>query len=214
MDLVSVNVGLPAPLGWRRGHPVQSGILKQRVDSETLELDELNLSGDRQADLRVHGGPDKAVYAYASEHLPPWSEELSLELGPGAFGENLSTAGSLEEDVVIGDVWQWGDALMQVCQPRSPCFKLAMHLGTGLVGPRMIATGRTGWYWRVLQPGTVPVAGPLAHVDRPAHGVTVRDAWWAVFSREATEEEVQRVLDVPELAGEWLRAAQERMLVL
>src|SRR3954465_13635148 len=124
MDIVAVNVALPAPLGWRRGHPVQSGIVKQRVDSETLELDALNLAGDRQADLRVHGGPDKAVYAYASEDAAWWAQQLGRDLPPGMFGENLTTEGVDVSGAVVGERWRIGTAELEVCQPRLPCFKL------------------------------------------------------------------------------------------
>jgi len=127
--LVSVNVGLPAVIGTRQGRPVHSGIGKRPVaGTETLKLGELNLEGDRQADLSVHGGAEKAVYAYASDHLPSWRAELLRpDIGVGFFGENLSTEGLIESDVAIGDVWAWGDALLQVAQPRWPCFKLTMR---------------------------------------------------------------------------------------
>ena len=126
----SVNVGLPTPIGERTSEPVMSSIAKQRVAAgTTLWLSQLNLAGDAQADLSVHGGPDKAVYAYPSEHLPWWADELDADLGTAAFGENLSTVGVTEDDVGIGDVWSWGDALLEVCQPRTPCFKLALHRG-------------------------------------------------------------------------------------
>jgi len=154
--LVAVNVAQPEVIGQRRGKPVSSAIRKRHVATGgLLRLTFENLSGDRQADLRVHGGPDKAVYAYPSEHLPRWNTEFEPEepFGPGAFGENLTTAGWLETDARIGDVWTWGEALLQVCQPRYPCFKLAMKLDRPRVVDRMLETGRTGWYLRVLAPG-------------------------------------------------------------
>src|SRR4051794_39780264 len=127
--LAAVNVGTPTVLAVARGENVYSGIRKAPVPpSALLWLSSLNLAGDGQADLSVHGGPDKAVYAYPSEHLGPWTEELAEgDLGPAAFGENLSTIGVEEADVRIGDEWSWGDAHLQVCQPRWPCFKLALH---------------------------------------------------------------------------------------
>ena len=128
--LVSVNVGLPTVIGATRwGKPIRSGIVKQPVTAASIDLDTLNLDGDRQADLRVHGGPDKAVYAYPVEHLPLWNEELGTDFGPGTFGENLTTAGWLEDEVRIGDVWAWGEALLQVTAPRGPCYKLGYRLG-------------------------------------------------------------------------------------
>ena len=203
IGLVAVNVGRPQYLGRHRGNPVKSGIAKSPVTVESLWLDRLNLEGDAQADLRVHGGPDKAVYAYASEHLPAWSEELGEELGPAAFGENLTTAGATEDDVCIGDRWGWGDAVLEVCQPRTPCFKLALHRGRGDIGRRFKDSGRTGWYLRVLQPGRVPVAGPVTVVERHPLGATV----WAVHEAArpggAPPEVVEALLHVAPLAESW-----------
>lgn len=173
LELVSVNVGRPAYLGEHRGRPVRSGIVKAPVEAERLWLGPLNLEGDAQADLRVHGGPDKAVYAYPSEHLGAWSAELGEDLGPAAFGENLTTAGATEDDVCIGDRWEWGDALLEVSQPRRPCFKLALHRGRPGIGRRFTESGRSGWYLRVLRPGVVPVAGPVEVVHRHPLGATV-----------------------------------------
>ena len=128
--LAAVNVGVPTLLATHRGENVWSGIRKQPVPaSERLWLSTVNLSGDGQADLSVHGGPDKAVYAYPSEHLAAWADELGEELGPAPFGENLSTIGVLEHEVRIGERWRWGGALLQVSQPRWPCFKLAAPPG-------------------------------------------------------------------------------------
>src|ERR1700726_627914 len=118
IDVVSVNVGVPRLLGQQRGTNVYSAIAKQPVAPGTvLWLSLGNLSGDGQADLSVHGGPDKAVYAYPSEHLPAWAAELGEPLGTAPFGENLSTRGVTEVDVCIGDRWRWDDAVLEVCQP-------------------------------------------------------------------------------------------------
>lgn len=117
--LVSVNVGTPSVLGEVKGERIWSGIRKRPVAPDAvLWLSDVNLGGDGQADLSVRGGLDKAVHAYPSEHLAPWSAELGEDLGPAAFGENLSTSGVAERDVRIGDVWQWGTATLQATQPR------------------------------------------------------------------------------------------------
>jgi MOSC domain-containing protein YiiM len=208
--LVSVNVSLPQYLGDHRGHPVSSGIAKRPVAADSLWLDRLNLEGDAQADLRVHGGPDKAVYAYASEHLPVWSAELGDELGPAAFGENLTTAGWTEDDVCIGDRWTWGDAVLEVCQPRSPCYKLAMYRGHGDMTRRFQSSGRSGWYLRVLEPGRVPVAGPIA-VERHPMGATVRLVHDAARPGEVPDEVVEALLEVEPLAMEWKRHLVARL---
>ena len=210
IELVSVNVAMPRYLGQHRGQPITSGIAKRPVTAETLWLDHLNLEGDGQADLESHGGPDKAVYAYPSEHLSKWSAELGQELGPAAFGENVSTAGGTEDDVCIGDRWFWGDAVLEVCQPRTPCFKLAMHRGRGDMGRLLRKSGRTGWYLRVLQPGRVPVAGPV-RVEPHLMGATVAAVHEAAKPGAAPLEVVQALLSVEPLALEWKLALAARL---
>jgi MOSC domain-containing protein YiiM len=206
-----VNVSMPRYLGDHRGHPISSGIAKQPVTAESLWLDRLNLEGDAQADLEVHGGPDKAVYAYASEHLPAWTDELGgVDLGPAAFGENLTTAGGTEDDVCIGDRWTWGDAVLEVCQPRSPCYKLALHRGRGDIGRLLRTSGRSGWYLRVLQPGRVPVAGPIAVEPHPM-GATVRVTHDAAYPGGAPDEVIEALLSVEPLAQEWKLALAARL---
>src|SRR5437899_560892 len=128
VKIVGVNVGTPRLLAHDGAERVYSAIAKQPVPKGTrLWLSTGNLAGDAQADLSVHGGPDKAVYAYPSEHLTRWAAEFDEPLGPAAFGENLSTSGVSEHDIRIGDLWAWNDAVLQVSQPRWPCFKLALH---------------------------------------------------------------------------------------
>lgn len=211
VGLLSVNVGLPSYLGEHRGRSVTSGIVKRPVTQETLWLDRLNLEGDGQADLEVHGGPDKAVYAYPSEHFPAWTEELQQDILPAAFGENLTVAGWLEDDVRIGDTWAWGDAVLQVSQPRWPCYKLTMHRRSGRVAPRLRNTGRTGWYLRVLQEGRVPVAGPIEVVERHPAGVTVREVHEARL-HGMSQDELMRLIAVEALAGEWRAGLGDRFL--
>jgi MOSC domain-containing protein YiiM len=153
------------------------GSASSEVDSSTsLWLSTLNLAGDGQADLSVHGGVDKAVYAYPSEHLAVWSAELDEELGPAPFGENLSTVGVLEHDVGIGDVWTWGQAVLQVTQPRCPCFKLSLYRGRRDMQNRLRTSGRTGWYLRMLEDGEVPASGPIKRTSQDPQEISVRDA--------------------------------------
>lgn len=208
VGLVAVNVARPAPLGLHRGRPVISAIAKRPVTGpgRMLRLTSLNLEGDAQADLRVHGGPDKAVYAYPAEHLAAWAADLQVErpLGPAAFGENLTTTGWLETDVCIGDRWAWGDALLEVAQPRSPCFKLAIHRGRGDIGRMLRESGRTGWYLRVLVEGTVPVDGPIEVVLRHPMGATVRLMHEAASPSGSVPAEVlDALMAVEPLAEEW-----------
>jgi MOSC domain-containing protein YiiM len=213
IELASVNVGVPSLLATVRDEHVWSGIRKQPVDPvSVLWLSAVNLAGDGQADLSVHGGVDKAVYAYPSEHLPLWSDELDEDLGPAPFGENLSTVGVLEEDVRIGDVWSWGGAWLQVCQPRWPCFKLALHRRRADIQARMRATGRTGWYLRVLEVGEVPAAGPILVVAPDDEGVTVRDAHLAMGDTHVdSRTRIEAVARHRALAEEWRTPLLDRL---
>jgi MOSC domain-containing protein YiiM len=204
--LISVNVGLPRVIGATRwGKPIRSGIVKQPVTAASIFLDTLNLDGDRQADLTVHGGPDKAVYAYPVEHLPVWNDELGTDFAPGTFGENLTTAGWLEDDVCIGDMWAWGEARLQVSQPRSPCYKLATVTDRPDLLKRFVRTGRTGWYLRVLQAGTVPVSGPIQVIERHPAAISVLLAHRATLLGALDRTEVEAVVSVNVLASDWRR---------
>lgn len=210
IGLAVVNVGVPRLLAEAHGNRVGgervwSGIGKQPVAPGTvLWLSSLNLAGDGQADLGVHGGPDKAVYAYPSEHLALWADELDDTFGAAPFGENLSTVGVTERDVRIGDLWGWGRAVLQVTQPRWPCFKLALHRRRADVQGRMLASGRTGWYLRVLQPGEVPVDGPIIVAAHDPAGVTVHDAHTAMADRHLERADLVRAVASHEaLAAEW-----------
>ena len=208
----TVRVATPAPLG----DDLVSAIAKRPVTDDELDLTRLNLAGDDQADRSVHGGPDKAVYAHPSEHLPNWAVDLdddsirAAEVSP--FGENLSTAGATEATVNIGDVWAWGDARLQVCQPRWPCQKLTVHRANPKVGPLMRSTGRTGWYLRVLEPGTVPTSGTIQVESHPG-GVTVADAHEAMLDRRLADRSlVERVVGLGDvLATEWSAPLLERL---
>ena len=203
LSLVSVNVGQPGIIGSYRGQRVTSAIAKEPVSAASLYLDQLNLEGDRQADLNVHGGLDKAVYAYPSEHIREWSVELGQDLGPAAFGENLTTAGLLEAEVCIGDVWAWGEALLQVSQPRQPCYKLATYRARHDLPKKLVTAGRTGWYFRVLRPGRVPVAGPIAVLERDSAGVSVLAVHQARILGGGTPEQWRAMAELPALAAGW-----------
>src|SRR5215207_604475 len=175
MQFLSVNVALPSYLTERRGHMIESGIRKKPVSTETVTVSETNIAGDGQGDLRVHGGPEKAVYGYPSEHWGPWTKELNPAhpYGSGSFGENLSLAGILESEACIGDIWRWGEVRLQICQPRYPCYKLSEVLKRPPIVKAMVENGRTGWYFRVLTPGTAPTSGAIALESRDPAGVTV-----------------------------------------
>lgn len=205
IDILAVSVAEPAVIGHlSNGKPVLSGIRKRRVETDAIVVGETNLAGDRQADLTVHGGIDKAIYAYPSEHLPVWTEELGFDepLGPNAFGENLTTRGILETEICIGDVYRWGTALVQVSQPRGPCYKLEMVLGLPGFIETFVLSGRSGWYLRVLQPGEARVAAAMELVERHPVGLTV---WEANHARMIRTDPVliEKARSVPELAYMW-----------
>jgi len=213
IGLAAVNVGTPAVLSRSDDTTVWSAIAKAPVASGTmLWLSTVNLAGDGQADQSVHGGPDKAVYAYPVEHLAPWRAELGTALGDAPFGENLDTIGVTESDVCIGDLWSWGEATLEVCQPRWPCFKLALHRGRGDIGQRMRQSGRTGWYLRVLEPGAVPSDGPITVTRRDPEGLTVTDAHLAMGDRHLAHPDLVRALaGHARLADEWRLPLRDRL---
>jgi MOSC domain-containing protein YiiM len=212
LRVVGVYVGTPQVIGTQRGKPVRSAIGKRPVAAEELELTEVNLAGDRQADRVWHGGPDKAVYVYPAEHYQAWQTE-AFALRPGGVGENVSTFGQTERTVRVGDVWQWGQALVQVSQPRSPCFRLGMHTGRKDIIPAMINSGRCGWYLRVLTPGTVPSRGRLRLIERDLASPTIAELYRATFgaAEDARPDWLREIAAGPLLADQW-RAALLRKL--
>ena len=161
----SVNVGKPRTVVWQ-GRQVRSAIWKEPVDGP-LRLEGVNFVGDDQADRRVHGGPDKAVYLYPAQHYAHWAGHLGRDLSPfGYFGENLTVAGADEADARIGDVVRAGRALLEVSQPRVPCFKLAMRMGDHAFGKPFLASGRVGYYLRVLEEGEVGAGDEVVVIGR------------------------------------------------
>lgn len=181
--IVSVNVGEPEVLLRGPAGDVISSINKRPAAARSLWLTELNLQGDRQADTRpapaggqVHGGPDQAVYAFPSEHFAKIQRMTGQPVWPGLMGENLTTQGPAEDDVCIGDIWQWGPALLQVTAPRGPCYKLGIRIGRQAMRAALRGDGLVGWYLRVLVPGRVPTRGSITAAGRHPGGLTVAAA--------------------------------------
>ncbi len=205
--VLQTRVGRPQPLGTTRRGDVTSAIAKTRVDAPTLDLGAINLAGDDQADRSVHGGPDKSVYCYPSEHAGAWIAD-GFDLPPGSVGENAVLADATEADVCIGDVFRWGTATIQISQPRAPCFKLALHTGRKDIAPRMIVTGRSGWYVRTLATGTVETSGTLELAERDDTAPTVAECFAVMFPGQRDEAHepdiVARVAHCAALAPEWL----------
>lgn len=205
-SIVSVNVGRPREVEYR-GRRVKSSIWKSPV-SGCVEVRGVNLDGDDQADREVHGGPDKAVYAYALEDARFWEDELGRPLEPGAFGENLTTSGIDLSRSLIGDRWQMGTATLQVSQPRSPCWKLGMKMDDPVFPKRFTRAGRPGAYLRIVEEGALAAGDGIRVVERPSHGVSVGDVF-RIFSRD--RREAGRLLSVPELSEDWKAWARSQI---
>src|SRR5262245_11148402 len=182
MKLISVNVGLPRVVR-SNGDAVSTGIFKEPVAGRVL-LRTLNLDGDRQADLSVHGGPSKAVYVYPSEHYDYWKRELpEMKLPWGMFGENFTSAGLFEPELNIGDKFSVGSAVVMVTEPRMPCYKLGIKFGRADILKRFLASERTGFYLAVLQEGEVGVGDSIELVERNRESVRVTDIA-SLYTRE------------------------------
>jgi MOSC domain-containing protein YiiM len=202
IQLVSVAVGTPTVIGTNRQGEVLSGIAKREISGLTVMVRTTNIDGDGQADLKNHGGVDKAVYCYPRQHRQFWIEELGYDRQEAPFGENLSVVGIDEDDACIGDIWAWGDARLQVSQPRWPCYKLAMHTGHVDMVKLFVAAGRSGWYLRVLEEGEAPVSGSIQLLGRDPAGLTIHQCYRANRG-ELSPEERARVLSHPLLASSW-----------
>lgn len=211
MKLLAVNVGLPSPLrDERTGREVLSGIRKAPVAAPEVMVRSLNIDGDGQADLTAHGGVDKAVYCYPHDHLPAWEDELGYGTGsPAPFGENLSVLGVTEDDVRIGDRWRWGEAVLEVAQPRWPCFKLGLHSGHRDLPAWLISTERSGWYCRVVIEGMAPTGGELTLLHRDPEAPTVHETFRAAKGL-VTAERVAAIASHPALAGRWRSMIEKR----
>lgn len=170
--VVSVHVGRPRPVATRRA-PVSTAIWKYPVEGR-VAVRGVNLEGDDQADRSVHGGPDKAVYAYALEEVRTWEAELGHDLGEAAFGQNLTTSGLDVSGAVIGERWSIGSTLLEVAQPRLPCFKLGLRIGAPGFVKRFAQASRPGAYLRIVTEGDLGADDPIEVVSRPDHGVTSR----------------------------------------
>lgn len=203
IQLVSVAVSLPTIIGQNRQGDVWSGIAKREVAGPVVMVRQTNIDGDGQADLVNHGGVDKAVYCYPREHRQFWIDELGYDRQEAPFGENLSVLGINEDEACIGDIWGWGDARLQISQPRWPCYKLALHTGHLDMIKRFVASGRSGWYLRVLTEGTGPVAGDLQLLERDSVRLTVRECFDVRRNKDVPAVNFDRVMSHPLLADGW-----------
>jgi MOSC domain-containing protein YiiM len=203
MKLISINVSLPRLVSVH-GKEVETGIFKLPVSGPVV-VNKLNLQGDGQADLSVHGGPDKAVYLYPWENVLYWKRALQRDdLGPGSFGENLTVEGLSENETAIGEEFAIGTARFVVTQPRLPCFKLALALETPSIPKTFLESGRTGFYLRVLQEGVLQAGDPIyALPSREPERVTISEFVELYRIKRATRDQIKRILSLAALPRSW-----------
>lgn len=210
LRLLSVCVGRPKVIAHINGEPVFSGIAKTQVARESVFVGRNNIEGDRQADLTVHGGLDKAVYAYPADNWRWWEQEHTLPCAPNTFGENLTLEGADETQIFIGDRFRWGDAELEVCQPRGPCYKLAIHTRRADAPQIMTISARSGWYLRVTREGEAKTSGTLTRIH-VGEGPNVRDAFAAAYHPRVDEKIMRTTFETPELAENWRAAVARRL---
>ncbi|HME35568.1 MAG TPA: MOSC domain-containing protein [Candidatus Sulfotelmatobacter sp.] len=210
MKLLSLNVALPQLLVYR-GATINTGIFKKPV-SGPVQLRTLNLDGDRQADLSVHGGPHKAVYAYPSEHYPYWRQELpSLDLTWGMFGENFTTTGVAEDELHVGDRFQIGSSIVMVRQPRTPCYKLAARFQRDDILDRFLRSGRSGFYLSVEQEGAVAAGDNFQLLHRESDSVTISEINRLFVREKYNQDLLLKAIQTAALPENWREYFSERL---
>ncbi len=205
--LASIQIGRIAPLGPQR---VPSAFIKTGIAGPVI-AGALGLAGDEQADLSVHGGPEKAVYAYAAAHYAGWAAafpDLAPRFAAGCMGENLTVEGMAEDDLCVGDIHAIGGALLQVCQPRQPCFKLALALGEPRLAKHMVRTGHAGWYYRVVQEGAIAPGDAVTRAERPNPDFAFPRLVTIVNLGGATLHELEALAEMPGVASNIGRRAR------
>jgi MOSC domain-containing protein YiiM len=210
MRIISINIGLPRVIK-KRGQTITTSIFKSPVAGR-VRVNRLNVAGDQQSDLTVHGGVDKAVYVYPSEHYAFWRAELpDVDFPWGAFGENFTTEGLLEGSVRIGDRLRIGSAEFTVTQPRMPCFKLALHFDRPDMVKRFLRSGRSGLYLRVTQEGEVAADDAITLIGHDANSLTVADIFRLYTTEDADPDLLRRASELPSLAQGWRAHFRERL---
>ncbi|KAA1245073.1 MOSC domain-containing protein [Aquimarina sp. RZ0] len=196
MKVISTNIGEPKTISWR-GNQVKTGIYKYPVDT-SIFLDKEDVKNDHVIDRKVHGGVDKACYLYAAEHYPYWKEKYpDLTWDYGMFGENLTILGLDERIINIGNIYKVGDAIVQVSQPRRPCFKLGIRFGTQAILKQFIEALIPGMYLRVLTPGYVKASDTLVLQEENTKGVSIREMYLLLYDQTPHYEVAKKALDDP-----------------
>jgi MOSC domain-containing protein YiiM len=210
MKLLSVNVGLPREIEWN-GRIVRASIFKEPITGR-VRVARLNVDGDQQSDLSVHGGPDKAVYAYPSEHYRFWRSELpDMDLAWGVFGENFTTDGLGEDTLHIGDRLRVGSAEFVVTQPRMPCFKLGIRFNRSDMVKRFLQSGRSGFYFAVLKEGEVTAGDMIELLKQDEQGITVAEVVNLYWQDATNQTLLQRVSELPSLPKNWRDYFRKRL---
>ena len=210
MKLISLNVARPRLVVYQ-GATINTGIFKQPVQGP-IPLRTLNLDGDRQADLSVHGGPNKAVYAYPAEHYPYWRKELpEADLPWGAFGENFTTTGIFEDDLHVGDRLQVGSSILMVRQPRMPCYKLAAKFQRDDMIRRFLVSGRSGFYFSVEQEGTVAAEDSFELLTRNRDGITISEMNRLFVREKYNQGLLRKAIQTAALPEDWRDYFAERL---
>jgi len=210
MKIISINVGRPQLVIWN-GEPVSTGIFKEPLAGRVM-LRTLNLDGDRQADLTVHGGSEKAVYAYPAEHYDFWKRELpDMELPWGMFGENFTTEGMSETEINVGDKFRVGSAELMATQPRMPCYKLGIRFGRTDIIKRFLMSERSGIYFSVLKEGEVGAGDEFELLEKNASGVRVVDVTRLYSSDKKNVDLLRQAIASDALPSSWREYFQKRL---
>jgi MOSC domain-containing protein YiiM len=202
--VLSVNVGTVREFEYS-GRPARSAIWKSPAVGR-IAARGVNLAGDDQADRKAHGGPDKVVYAYAVEDARWWEQEIGRSLAYGEFGENLTTEGIEVNDALVGERWQIGTIVLEVSEPRIPCWRLGVRMNDKMFPRRFTEALRPGAYFRIVVEGDVGAGDEIQVVERPDHDLTIRDVF-RIYTRD--RHEVDRLLAVPRMSESWRRWADD-----
>ncbi len=203
-NVISINVGLPKDFEYK-GRRAKSAIWKNPVDSKVYARG-INLEGDLQADLDAHGGYDKAVYAYASEDLSWWEQEIGRIVEPGKLGENLTLRGILVNDALIGERWKVGEAVLEVSEPRIPCWRLGVRMNDKTFPRKFTKALRPGAYLRIIEEGGLERGDSVEILEKPNHKLSIRDVF-KIYTQ--THENANKILEVSKISDAWKRWADE-----